>query len=231
MVLSHTSGFPNWRKGGWQKGGPLPVLFEPGAKFGYSGEGFLYLQRVVERVTGEPLEPLLRKRLLEPLGMRVSSYVWQRRFEKLAARGHNARGEPTKSRPRFREANAAFSLYTTPTEYARFLVEIIRKDRSASHSLSRRSVDAMLKRVVRATGRKPIQRRGAPSRAPVYWSLGWPMSKTASGERYHHGGANGERFRCFCEFDPKRGTGLVIMTNAAGGEALWRRLIAAVSEP
>jgi hypothetical protein len=35
MVLSHTSGFPNWR----QKG-RLEFLFDPGERFGYSGEGF-----------------------------------------------------------------------------------------------------------------------------------------------------------------------------------------------
>ncbi len=43
MVLSHTTGFPNWRTNGWQKGGPLPLLHEPGTRFTYSGEGFLYL--------------------------------------------------------------------------------------------------------------------------------------------------------------------------------------------
>ena len=231
MALSHTTGFPNWRKGGCQGGGPLPVLFEPGTKFGYSGEGFLYLQRVVERVTGQPLEPLMRKRLLDPLGMAVSSYVWHKRFEGLAARGHNSSGEPTPSRPRFRDANAAFSLYTTATEYAKFLAEIMRKDRAAPHSLSKPSLDAMLAPAVRATGRKPIQRRGKPTGARIHWGLGWPMTRTASGYRYHHGGANGERFRCFCEFDPIRGTGLVIMTNAASGDALWRKLIAAVSDP
>ena len=47
MVMSHTTGFPNWRPGGWLGSEPLTVDFEPGTKSGYSGEGFLYLQRVL----------------------------------------------------------------------------------------------------------------------------------------------------------------------------------------
>src|SRR5271167_1564548 len=39
IVLSHRTGFPNW----------------PGERFSYSGEGYIYLQRVVEKITGKPL--------------------------------------------------------------------------------------------------------------------------------------------------------------------------------
>ncbi len=85
MVLSHTTGFPNWRKGGWRSGGPLPVLSEPGTKFTYSGEGFTYLQRVMEHITGEPFERYVKRTLFEPLGITTASYVWEDGFEKLAA--------------------------------------------------------------------------------------------------------------------------------------------------
>ncbi|NQT13359.1 MAG: beta-lactamase family protein, partial [Planctomycetes bacterium] len=144
MVLLHTSGFPNWRDGGWRGGGPLPVLFEPGARFGYSGEGFLYLQRVVEHVTGTPLKEYVAKELFEPLGVSISSYTWEDRFEKLAAAGHDEDGKVKPNRSLFRHANAGYSLYSTPYEYAALLVEILREDRSAEHSLSAESVDLLL---------------------------------------------------------------------------------------
>lgn len=51
MVLCHTTGFPNWRR----RGKPLSIDRAPGETFGYSGEGYIYLQKAVERITGRPL--------------------------------------------------------------------------------------------------------------------------------------------------------------------------------
>ncbi|NQT40586.1 MAG: beta-lactamase family protein, partial [Planctomycetes bacterium] len=51
MVMLHRTGLPNWRKGGWRAGGPLLVLHEPDTRFTYSGEGYLYLQTVIEHLT------------------------------------------------------------------------------------------------------------------------------------------------------------------------------------
>jgi len=231
MVLSHTTGFPNWRKGGWRKGGKLPVRFEPGTKFGYSGEGFLYLQRVVEQITGTPVEAYMKRELFGPLGMTISSYVWEDRYEDLAAAGHDAKGKVKPNRSLFRQANAGYSLYCTAYEYAKFLVEILRDDRSARHSLRARSIDAMLTPTTQATGRKPIVRSGKTTSKVTYYGLGWAIDKTASGHRAYHGGSNGTGFRCYCEFDRKRGTGIVIMTNALSGARLWHRVIGAVGAP
>jgi hypothetical protein len=64
----------------------------------------------------------------------------------------------------------------------------------------------------------------------VYWGLGWSMNTTAAGDIIHHGGSNGSGFRCFSQFAPSRGTGIVIMTNSAGGEELWARLIACIGD-
>jgi CubicO group peptidase (beta-lactamase class C family) len=231
MVLSHTSGFPNWREGGWQAGGPLPVLFEPGSKFGYSGEGYLYLQRVVEAIAGTPLKGTMREALLDPIGMTASSFAYEDRHEAVAAHGHGDRGEPKEPRRLFREANAGYSLHTTAVEYARFLVEMMREDRTGARSISARSAEAMLAAAVEATDRKPVARGGKRGAGPVRWGLGWAIDVTDGGDRIYHGGANGTGFRCYSEFDPRRGTGIVIMTNATGGRALWEKLIDAVSPP
>ncbi len=234
MVLSHTTGFPNWRNGGWRNGGPLPVLAEPGTKFAYSGEGFTYLQRVMEQITGEPFERYVTRTLFEPLGITTASYLWKDGFEKLAAGLRPGQGDMPAKRTLYRAANAAYSLYCSPMEYALFLVEMLKRDRSAPHSLSVRSIDAMLTRTTKAEGRPPIVRGGVQSSEPTYYGLGWAIDATAGGDRIHHSGSNGSKdtaFRCYCEFDPQRGSGLVIMTNAEGGRQLWEELIAAVSGP
>ncbi len=228
MVLTHTSGFPNWRKGGWRNGGPLPVLFEPGTKFGYSGEGFLYLQRVIEHITGQPWELYAKKQLLDPLGLTLSSYVWEDRFEKLAAAGHDRDGKVKSNRRLFRRANAAYSLYCTPREYAKLIIEIMQRDRSAPHSLSAASIQTMLTPAVEATGRQPIKRPAQLISNVVYRGLGWAIDKTVHGNRIYHSGSNGTGFRCYCEFDYEAGSGFVIMTNSVNGRQLWERIVAAV---
>ena len=229
MVLSHTTGFPNWRKGGWRKGGPLPIVFDPGTEFGYSGEGFLYLQRVIEHITGAPWETYVRNELFEPLCISSSSYVWQQKFAANAAAGHDARGKVKANRSLFRNANAGYSLYCTPTEYATFLLEILSTDRRACHALSAASVDAMLTRTTKATGRTPIDRIGRPFGKDVWWGLGWALDEAANGNRAYHSGSNGTGFRCYCEFDRQTGSGLVIMTNALGGRKLWQAVAAQVA--
>src|SRR5262249_11831103 len=93
-VLSHTTGFPNWRPAGQ----PLKIHFTPGERFSYSGEGYVYLQKVIEQISGQPLDAFMKKTVLEPLGMTDSSFVWQERYEKLKATAHDAAGNPTQKR-------------------------------------------------------------------------------------------------------------------------------------
>lgn len=172
MVLLHTTGFHNWRTNGWEKGGSLPLLYEPGTRFTYSGEGFLYLPRVVEHLTGTPIQSYLQQVLLDPLQMTNSSLVWLDRLAPLAAAGHNAQGEPFASRKLYHEANVAYSLYCTATDYAKLLIEMLAEDRSAPHSLSARSLDAMLTRTTVAEGRKQVARGGVRRSEPMYYGLG-----------------------------------------------------------
>src|SRR5579871_1218526 len=71
MLLSHTSGFPNWR---WlEDDRKLRIHFEPGARFAYSGEGIDLLQLVVETITKKPLDRLMQERVFQPLGMTRTS--------------------------------------------------------------------------------------------------------------------------------------------------------------
>jgi CubicO group peptidase (beta-lactamase class C family) len=228
MVMSHTTGFPNWRPRGWKSDGKLTVEFEPGSKFGYSGEGFLYLQRVMEHITGEPLDKYIHRTLLVPLGMKSASYVWPDEFATRAAAGHGKNGSVLANRNLFREPNAAFSLYCTPTEYALFVVEMLRRDRTGAHSLSGETLAVMLTRTSKIRRSGDQSGRGEHRTEPSFYGLGWAMDTTATGTRVRHSGSNGTGFRSYCEFYPQRRTGIVIMTNATGGAELWREVIEAL---
>lgn len=113
-ILSHSCGLPNWRTADV----PLKTYFEPGARFSYSGEGFLYLQRAIEAITGERLHTVVERLVMQPLEMHRSSFIWDQRFEPNRADPHDAFGQPALGgKPG--EANAAGSLQTRDPEFYR----------------------------------------------------------------------------------------------------------------
>jgi CubicO group peptidase (beta-lactamase class C family) len=229
MVLSHTSGYPNWRTGGEEREGPLPLLFIPGSRFSYSGEGIFYLQRVVERITGQPLDRLAMDHLFRPLGLEHSGYAWTPAIEAQLATGHKDDGSVlTKSK--YMHPNAAYTLYTTADDYARLLCEALKAGRGGSTIVSGPSIHEMLEHQVHLDSREPIERPGHAGGTAVYWGLGWSINATPQGDIAHHSGSNGTGFRCFSQFSPTRGTGIVILTNGTNGGELWTRLVASVGD-
>lgn len=89
-VLSHTSGLPNWRHAANER---LSLAFAPGTQYLYSGEGYYFLQTVVEHLTGKPTAQLMRS-ALDKLGMRDSSYVWRNADNTNCALPYDAEGKP-----------------------------------------------------------------------------------------------------------------------------------------
>ena len=82
-LLSHSSGLGD---------NPIfmnkDILFEPGSDFLYSGIGFLYLQEVIEQLTGNSLEKTAQENVFYPLGMPSSSFVNTISVKNNIANGH-----------------------------------------------------------------------------------------------------------------------------------------------
>jgi CubicO group peptidase (beta-lactamase class C family) len=203
MVLSHGTGFPNWG------GERLTLAFDPGTAYGYSGEGFVYLQKVVEHVTGRSLEQLARAEVFEPLGMRRSSYVWQQRFE-----GHAAEATDWLWRvapvTRYTDASAAYTLLTTAPDYARFVAAVL-----TGRGLKPATWKAFL---------TPV-RESSPG---LGVALGIRMEDGPHGRLFYHSGNNGRRFTCYMTGDLAMGRGLVYFTDASNGTSLVEALAAPV---
>jgi CubicO group peptidase (beta-lactamase class C family) len=216
-VLSHRTGFPNWR----DDGKALTIRFTPGERFSYSGEGIDYLQTVVEGITGKPLNEFMTATVFTPLGMASSSYSWREGFENLVATGHDEDGQASK-RPIPKEANAAWSLRTTARDYALF-------------------VDTVLNGV----GLKPATLKemetpqvavdptclldcfdGAPKELSksIYWGLGWGIEQTDQGKSIWHWGDSGG-WRCYVTAVPQRKVGIVIFTNSANGLSIANEIV------
>ena len=90
-VLRHSTGLPNWRKDPARE--KLAPMVAPGTRIDYSGEAFVWLQLVVETITGESLDETMRRLLFAPAGMRDSSYGWDASIAARSVRGYRAPGD------------------------------------------------------------------------------------------------------------------------------------------
>ena len=208
MVLSHTSGLPNWG------GTPLELNNDPGTEWSYSGEGFVFLQRAMEALTGRPLEELAESEVFEPMGLAHTSFVWKDAYEKTKAMGHDLLGRPDEEPRRRTEANAAASLHTTARDYGTFLAAVLRGD-----GLSEASHAEMIEPVVQADA------RGSEETHPhVSWGLGWGVQDSNRGRAIWHWGDNGV-FRAFVVGYPETEDGLVYFTNSEAGLSIAESLL------
>ncbi|QHT69539.1 serine hydrolase [Rhodocytophaga rosea] len=210
MVLSHTTGFPNWRGGD-----KLKIQFTPGEKFSYSGEGFVYLQRVVEKITGKPLNEVMQEKVFTPLGMKCSSYIWQKDFDTNFAFPHSNFGHPFEKN-KSDHANAAYSLQTTAQDYATFLLAIIHHT-----GISDSTVQQMLTRQIAV----PVaDSANAPLSTEVGWGLGFGLEQTEAGNVFWHWGDNGT-YKCYVAVDKEAGNGMIYFTNSFNGLGIMQEMV------
>lgn len=214
MVLSHTSGLPNWRAD--NRGQELDIKFEPGTQFSYSGEGYDYLAKVVAVITHSNAVTLgarIRRDLFVPLGMQASYLVWQDGLETRLATGYED-GKTPREIWKPKVVNAASSLLTTCTDYARFLSAVL-----GYKLLSKSSTDRMLtKQIKLPPGHIITQYFGWTD-----WAMGFAVKPTPYGEVFAHGGTN-EDFQSNFMIDRKTGTGFVSMTNSNHGHELNKKV-------
>jgi len=207
-VLSHTTGFPNWRP----EGKPLKILFTPGERFSYSGEGYVYLQKIVEHLVGQPLSEYMKVSLLEPFDMHRSSYVWTDDYEE-EAEGHGRAGKPV-GKPKWTEVNAASSLYSTAADYAKFVAEILHPSKRDSFRLSEEMVNEMLKPQINIY-------------FSISWGLGWGIQHSSSQDSFWQWGQGFTEgsFQAFAVGFKKEKLAAIVMTNSSNGLGICEEIL------
>jgi len=211
LVLSHRTGFPNWRG----DGNPLTIHFTPGERFSYSGEGFVYLQRAVEQIEGKPLDEVMNALVFTPLAMTSSSYVWRPDFDQRTATGHDSDGIPQDLwKPN--EAGAASTLNTTAHDYALFVAAVANGaglKRSTFREMETPQI-AVNPECTNCTEQAPKELSKS-----IFWGLGWGIQKNGSDTSLWHWGDNGS-FKCFVVANLSRRSGAVMFTNSENGLAI-----------
>jgi CubicO group peptidase (beta-lactamase class C family) len=205
-VLTHRTGFPNWREGG-----KLAINFAPGTKYGYSGEGFQYLQAVVEKITGKGVEQVLKEEVLDPLAMHHTFFSKNDRLMKLVSTGH-FNGVPSSDDPPS-SPGMAFSMHTEAVEFTRFMLQLLnQKGLSAAtyaNILSERSTYDF------AENEKP--------KYNVYMGESLQVRDSPAGQAFGHGGNNGD-FRCLFEVYKDAKMGYAIFTNSSTAYPLLEKM-------
>lgn len=215
-VLSHTSGFPNWRDNDGTK--TLLIHFTPGEKFSYSGEGMVYLSKVVEKITGMRFEAFMQKYALQPLGMTASSYIWRNRYDSLKAYRHDllgklsGRNQPAggKEDTLHDDGNAAASLQTTPTDYAKFVIAVLN-----GTGLTKATLKQMLTPQINVDEKYP----------PLAWGLGIGLEIMPEGKYFWHWGDNGDAKAYVTAFLPDKDA-VVFFADGSNGLSFTKEILA-----
>jgi CubicO group peptidase (beta-lactamase class C family) len=195
----------------------LSFKFRPGQGFSYSGEGFVYLQTVVEKLVGEPLSPWLENELLKPLGMSDSGYVWRSSMKERAVSGHKSDGSPDRFR-KFSKPRTSHTLLTTAPDLAKAMAFMIKPQIKSEWLPTEATVRMMLRPQV-----------SDKRRAGVARGLGWAMQE--SPRFFYHTGSNGGGHRACAIASVASQKGVVVLTNSPNGKEFYRELVQAASGP
>jgi CubicO group peptidase (beta-lactamase class C family) len=230
-LLSHSSGLSNQVFPGYLQKDTLPSLrnildgkkpanslpiwydFKPGSGARYSESGYVLLQQLLIDLENKPFPQIMKEIVLDPSGMKNSTFELPLPpdFSRRAASGHLRNGQPIEGRWLNYPELGANGLWTTPSDYAAFILEIVHAAMGDSAKIiSAESARAML--------------------APQAENRGFGFLVEGSGDGlnfYLQGRTNG--FSCYTIFYPAKGQGAVVMTNSENGPLLVEELLRALS--
>lgn len=205
FILSHQTGFKNWR---WlNEDKKLHFDFEPGKGYQYSGEGYEYLRKALENKFKKTLQQLAEELIFRPLKMQDTKYIWDKNTDVSRYAMNFDQNGNTYEIVKNNTANAADDLLTTIGDYGNFLTNIMN-----GNFLSEKTFNEM---VTPQTS----------SEKGKYFGLGFEIYDFGKGEYVlAHGGAD-EGVRAIVFIIPKTKQGLLIFTNSDTGGNLYEILV------
>lgn len=231
QLLSHTAGFNVGGFPGYSAGAAVPSLMQvlngeppantapvrvesvPGTKWSYSGGGYTVMQQLMQDVSHRDFPGLLRDSVLAPIGMTRSAYEQPlpEGLRPRAAVAHRRGGVPVEGGFHTYPELAAAGLWTTPSDIARFAIEIHRSLRGEPGRVL--SIGLARQMLVPGLG---------------HFGLGLSIGGSAATPYFSHGGVN-DGFENMLVAYGVAGDGAVVMTNATGGTALANAVIRSVA--
>ncbi|CAM4356525.1 serine hydrolase domain-containing protein [Gillisia limnaea] len=213
MVLSHRSGFPNWRENEEDK--KLKIKFEPDTDYEYSGEGYQYLAMVLKQIEDTDwngLEMLFQKKVAKPLKLEHTVFIPTSYTNEHKAEPYNNQCEwiDLKNNYWYKKDKGVFvsssSIHSEPIDFSKWMIGVMNKE-----ILSKESYNELFKhRSTISTSSTGIN---------VYYTLGYITADKPYNSTYFHGGSN-DGFTCYYLMDISKKWGYVLFTNSENGERL-----------
>ena len=180
------------------------VTAKPGEKWTYSGGGTSIVQLAMTSAAGKDFAPLMADIVLTPLGMKNSTFAQPlpADLHAAAASGHDATGTPVKGKWYIHPEQAAAGLWTTPSDLARFAIELQQASAGKSNKVVSQAMATQM--LTRLKGK---------------YGLGIEVDDVGGVPSFSHGGSN-VGFRTMLYALTKAGQGAVVMTNGDRGSDL-----------
>ncbi len=193
---------------------PVRVDAVPGSAFCYSGGGYTVMQQLLIDVTGKPFPQLMKEIVLDKVGMRHSTFEQPlpQAYTALAASGHRPRGKPVAGRWHTYPELAAAGLWATPSDLARFAIELLRSNAGQSNEVL--SVE--------------MARLMLTPQIADFDGLGLALKDINGSTRFSHPGWNAG-FRSYMFAYTGSGQGAVVMTNVDDGDSLALEIIRGIA--
>ncbi|MFD1096216.1 serine hydrolase domain-containing protein [Salegentibacter chungangensis] len=229
MLLTHTagtnvSGFPGYKRRDslpttamiLNGKGDTPKLIVdtlPGSNWSYSGGGYTVIQQLIEDVSGLPFEEYMQKEILAPLGMENSSFEQPlpEKTENFSA-AYDLQGKIIDSLYHNYPEKAAAGLWTTPTDLAKYCMEIQKILSGKKYGVISKSMAGQML-----------------TKHQFSWGLGPRLQGEKDSLIFAHGGKNAGFTNNLLAFANK-GEALIIMTNGDNGIRLFQEIQRSVSE-
>ena len=221
ILLDHTSGLQNFR---WiDDDKKLRFHRDPGARFGYSGEGLNLAQFVLERGVGISVASEMQQRIFDRFGMERTGMTWRDRFAGNVAQSYDASGALV-AHVHHRHAQVAGSMDTTILDWSTFLAAVVRGD-----GLSARAKAEMIRRqiAIDSVTQFPTMR---DTRTTQYasiglgYGIGWGTFETPYGHAFFkEGHDDGTANYAMCV--DARAACVLVMSNSVRAERIITTLV------
>lgn len=206
MVLSHRSGFPNWRTD--TPGDSLFIQFEPGNDYYYSGEGYQYLAKVLAHILGtddKGLSEVFQERVAKPLGMKHTRFI-QDEYNKQHKAQPYVDGDWLERRDMGEVFGAAFSIHSEALDFSNWLIEGLINGKGLS--------DASFEELF--TPHSELSESEVSNKGSEAYGLGFMILETPFGTGYGHGG-NNLGFTSLFYVQKEQKWGFILFTNSEYG--------------